>query len=191
MEAALIYIVPRILNEYHFVFDIRVFQGKPDLLKKLPQRLPIYRHYDPSSYRIVVVVDRDQDDCIVLKNKLETIATKAGLTTKTSLSGRFMVLNRVAIEELEAWFFGDVEAIRAVYPRVPASLGEQAMYRDPDAISGGTAERLEKLLQDHNYHPSGLEKVRAATEISQHMVPDRNRSKSFQAFRDALRDIFR
>ena len=42
---------------------------------------------------------------------------------------------------------------------------------------------------DAKYHPGGLEKIRAAQEISEHMDPDRNRSHSFQLFRDVLRSI--
>lgn len=56
------------------------------------------------------------------------------------------------------------------------------------AIKGGTWERLEQVLS--RYHAGGLQKLRAAEEIAQHMEPDRNRSKSFQVFRDALRDLF-
>lgn len=50
----------------------------------------------------------------------------------------FQVLNRLAIEELEAWFFGDVAALHSAYPRVPSTLGRRSRYRDPDAIRGGT-----------------------------------------------------
>lgn len=97
------------------------------------------------------------------------------------------MINRIAIEELEAWFFGDVSALHTAYPRVPETLDQKAIYRDPDAISGGTWEHLEHILKDD--HPNGLEKIRAATEISTHMDPDRNRSRSFQVFRDARREI--
>jgi hypothetical protein len=99
----------------------------------------------------------------------------------------FAVVNRIAIEELEAWFFGDIEAIHAAYSRFSMHTGQQARYRDPDAIKGGTREALERLLKDD--HPGGLEKVRAAWEISQLMKPERNRSKSFQVFRDTLLDM--
>ena len=54
----------------------------------------------------------------------------------------FQVVNRLAIEELEAWFFGDVEALHAAYCRVSINLQDQARYRDPDAIRGGTYEAL-------------------------------------------------
>ena len=40
------------------------------------------------------------------------------------------------IEELEAWFFGDIAAIHAAYPRISIHLGGRANYRDPDAITG-------------------------------------------------------
>jgi len=89
-------------------------------------------------------------------------------------------------EELEAWFLGDVKAITAAYPGVPPSLAHQAGFRDPDAILGGTWEALERVLQRAGYHRGGLEKIKAAREISQHMDPHRTSSKSFQVLRDGL-----
>ena len=97
---------------------------------------------------------------------------------------------RIAIEELEAWFFGDIPALKTAYPKIPASLTQKAPYRDPDNINGGTWEQPEKVLMEYGYHPGGLEKIRAAKEISEHMDPETKRSKSFQVFRDGLRSIF-
>ena len=186
--AELIYsLVPKILPNVNF--EIHPFDGKPDLLKNLPNRLKAYSSWDADDHFIVVLVDRDNDDCHKLKSLLETFAADAGLKTRSSSPDQFHVINRIAIEELEAWFFGDVEALHKAYPRVPKTLGKKAPYRDPDAITGGTSERLEKLLMDAKYHPGGLEKIRAAQEISEHMDPDRNRSHSFQLFRDVLRSI--
>lgn len=189
-EAALIYLVPQILDRQDFDFDIHPFQGKRDLLRKLPDRLKAYRHWINEDWRVIVLIDRDNDDCYQLKQKLEQIAADAKLSTRSrrGTEGKFQIINRIAIEELEAWFFGDVDAIKLAYPRVPSNLAQQALYRDPDAIRGGTWEQLEKVL--HDYHPGGLEKLRAAEEISQYMNPNRNRSKSFQVFRDTLRDLF-
>jgi Domain of unknown function (DUF4276) len=101
----------------------------------------------------------------------------------------FHVVNRIAVEELEAWFFGDVPALTAAYPRVPTSLGNQARYRDPDQIAGGTWEALERVLQSAGYHLGGLPKVAVAGNVSEHMDPDRNTSRSFQVFRDTLRRL--
>ncbi len=188
-EAALINLVPLILRDTDFEFEIYPFQGKQALLRKLPHRLKAYHHFTDSDWRVVVLVDRDDDDCHQLKASLERIAREAGLHTRTSTgsASNFQVLNRMAIEELEAWFFGDIPALRKAYPQVPSTLDKKAAYRNPDAITGGTWEQLERVLK--TYHPGGLEKVRAAEEISEHMDPDRNRSKSFQVFRDALRAI--
>lgn len=188
-EAALRNLIHRILPETQFDVRFHPFRGKQDLLKKLPGELKAYRHWIADNHYLIVLVDRDSDDCEILKRRLETYAVEAGLNTFSNSRERFKVINRIAIEELEAWFFGDVEALHAAYPRVPISIGERALFRDPDAISGGTSERLEKLLRDKGYQRGGLQKIRTAREISQHMDVDRNRSKSFQVFRDALRMI--
>ncbi len=104
-------------------------------------------------------------------------------------SGSARVLHRLAIEELEAWFFGDVPALQAAFSRVPASLAAKAPYRDPDAILGGTWESLQKVLQRAGHYRGGLQKIDAARRIAAHMDPDTNRSRSFRHFRDALRQI--
>lgn len=87
---------------------------------------------------------------------------------------------------MEAWFFGDVNALTAAYPGVPATLAKKEKYRDPDAIQGGTWEALERILQRAGYHLGGLSKIEAARAIAKHMTPEHNRSHSFQVFRDAL-----
>jgi hypothetical protein len=189
-EHALVTVLPSIIPGVDF--EIRVFRGKPDLLKKLPNRLKAYATWIAQADTcLVVLVDRDNDDCLMLKADMEKMASAAGLLTATTApaSRRPDMVNRIAVEELEAWFFGDVPALCRAYPRVPISLGQQAKYRDPDAIAGGTWEALEHVLQAGGYHQGGLAKVAAATEIAQHMNVDINRSRSFQAFRDGVRRL--
>ena len=65
-------------------------------------------------------------------------------------------------------------------------MPSQAKYRDPDAITGGTWEALERLLQKAGYFKTGLRKIEAARSIAAHMDPTRNTSQSFQVFRSAL-----
>lgn len=172
-------------------FNIYVLAGKQNLLKSLPTRLKSYRNWLPNDWYIVVLVDEDRQDCLALKQQLEQAAHDAGLLTKSAAGTkkRFQVINRIVVEELEAWFFGDVEALVAAFPRLPRTLARQTRYRDPDAIQGGTAEALERLLQKHGYQLEGLRKIEGARRIAEHMDPDRNRSKSFQVFRDALRKL--
>jgi hypothetical protein len=185
-EAALFNIVPKILQDVPF--RIHPFQGKRDLLGKLLPRLRGYRSWLPQDWKIVVLIDADDEDCIDLKAKLEEEARTAGLMTKSRRTRGvyFQVLNRLAIEELEAWFFGDIEALHSVYSRVPLNLDKKAKYRDPDAIKGGTWEALERELKKTGYFRGGFSKISVARDVSEHMIPERNRSKSFQVFHKGL-----
>jgi hypothetical protein len=189
-EAALQEIIPRLVNP-EISFRVHPFEGKPDLLKKLPDRLKAYRGWLPEDYRIVVLVDEDRQDCRRLKRQLEGMSLRAGFFTKTEPGprGAFQVANRIAVEELEAWFFGDPEAIVTAYPRVPAKFAHGRRFQNPDAIQGGTAEALGRVLQRAGYHPGGLGKVQAARDIARYMDPARNRSRSFRHFRDALEQL--
>ena len=189
-EAALKNFLPSILSE-ETTFAILPFSGKQDLLSQLPKRLKGYRKWLPEDWRIVVLVDQDRENCLALKAKLEDAAQQAGLATKSSVrrQGQFEVVNRIAIEEIEAWYFGDPAALKQAYPRLPDTIGRKAPYRNPDAIAGGTWETLERILKQSGYYPSGMPKVETARNVSKYMDPDRNISKSFQVFRDALREL--
>lgn len=188
-EAALQNIVPKILGA-GVSFRIHPHQGKSDLLAKLPGRLRGYRAWLPDDYRLVVLIDADRQDCRALKGRLEMEALAVGLPTKSSApeGSRFQVLNRLAVEELEAWFLGDVAALHAVYPRLDPNLERRARFRDPDAIHD-TWEALERELQRRGYSPGGLAKIQAARAISAQMDPARNRSRSFQVFRQGLLEL--
>jgi hypothetical protein len=189
-EAALRELFPKILG-VEVSFRTIVHEGKPDLLKKLPNRLRGYRSWIPADWRIVVLLDKDREDCRTLKAQLEQMAAEAGFTTKSRArkGRRFQVLNRLAVEEIEAWFFGDVGAMIKAFPRVPRNLAQKAGYRDPDAISGGTWEALERVLQRAGHFPGGLPKIETARKIARFMDPDVNRSKSFQVFREDLSQL--
>ncbi|MBF0273433.1 MAG: DUF4276 family protein [Magnetococcales bacterium] len=186
MEAALEHLLPKILGDTDF--EIRRFQCKNDLMKNLPKRLAGYAAWMPETWTILVLVDRDHDDCIMLKQQLENMARQAGLMTKTAAGSmhRFQVANRIAIEELESWFFGDWPAVQTAYPKVSTTIPNKARYRDPDAISGGTWESLEDVLKKAGYFNTGLRKLECARAVARHMEPARNTSRSFQAFHDAV-----
>jgi hypothetical protein len=149
-------------------------------------RLPTAVH---KKYRRIL----NSDDCHEIKSKLERAAIQARLITKSSAGSipRFQVLNRLAIEELEAWFFGDIQALHTAYPRISLGLGNRARYQDSDAIIGGTWEALARELKRAGYFPGGFSQITAAREISKFMAPERNRSKSFQVFRQGLIEMTR
>lgn len=184
MEAFLRALLPRLLPQDR-TFQVNPFQGKNDLLGRLGERLRGYASWLPDDWRIVVVVDRDDEDCRRLKRRLEEIARRAGVTTRTR-AGPWQLLNRIAIEELEAWYFGDWEGVRAVYPRVAATVPQRRGFRDPDAISGGTWEAFERVMQEHGYFKGGLGKIDAARALGAHIEPARSRSASFSAFCAAI-----
>jgi hypothetical protein len=186
-EEALTNLLAKILDG-RATFRIINLGGKPRLLRKLPSRLRGYKYILSEDRRLVILVDRDDDDCRQLKIRLEEHAAGAGLATKSSVGAGdiFLIVNRIIVEELEAWFFGDICALTKAYPRVPRSLGHRAKYRDPDAISGGTCEALHKVLREAGYHRAGFPKTEVARAVSRHMEPLRNRSRSFQIFVDGL-----
>jgi Domain of unknown function (DUF4276) len=189
-QEALLHLLPKILP-LETEYKIHSFQGKEDLLRKLPNRLAGYRAWIAEDWRIVVLVDRDNNDCKDLKTQLEAISLQSGFITKTTQNPNqpFQVLNRIMIEELEAWFFGDVPAICQAYPGMKTNLAQNAKYRDPDAIQGGTWEALQRELQKKGHFKTGLDKVKTAREIATAMDPARNRSTSFQAFLMGLKAL--
>jgi len=183
-EEALKNLVPRIIGPAHS-FGIKGYEEK-----KLVARLRGYKRIGGSQV-IVVLRDEDRKDCHQLKSRMEKMAQDGGLITKSQArpGQNYRLINRIAIEELEAWFFGDVPALVRAYPGVPDTLAEKAPYRNPDAISGGTWEALFRVLQKAGYYRALRRppKKELARKISAHMDPDRNRSRSFQVFREALK----
>jgi len=60
-EETLCHLLPKILGDL-ITFDTHSFQGKRDLLSKLPKRLKGYKGI-PDDWRIIILVDRDNQDC--------------------------------------------------------------------------------------------------------------------------------
>src|ERR1043165_5269308 len=122
MEAFVRSLLPRLLPAGR-TFEVHPFQGKSDLLGRLESRLRGYAAWLPEDWRIIVVVDRDDDDCRVLKRQLEDMAQRANLITRTNTgNSTWQLVNRIAIEELESWYFGNWDAVRSAYPRVSENV---------------------------------------------------------------------
>jgi len=190
MAVALELLLPRILNERRTVPKIIDHGSKQALLNNLPARLKGYARWPNPGLRVLVLVDRDDDDCRRLKTRLEDARRTAGLHSKTQPGpdGRFQVVNRIVVEELEAWFLGDVSALVTAFPGLPESLSHRQAFRDPDAVRGGTWEALHRLLKKSGYYAgsSKLPKIDVARRVAKHMDPARNRSASFRAFATGL-----
>jgi hypothetical protein len=91
--------------------DIR----REGLLDQLPAKLRAYgRTLDPATDRLLVLVDADDEPCLDLKRRL--------LETLESCDPRPVVLFRLAIEETEAFYLGDSQAIRKAFPQARLHL---------------------------------------------------------------------
>lgn len=181
------HLLPDIVQQ-RATFKVVNFGSKDKLRKNLEARLRAYkkRIEKGEALRLLVLVDRDADDCERLKAELERDAQRAGLSTKTAPDGegRFKVVNRVVVEELESWFIGDPEALRRAFPKLPAINPKKGIFANPD--NGGTWEALHRHLKKHGIYRSSYPKKEAARRIGAQMDVTRNRSTSFRNFRDGL-----
>ena len=181
-EEALRHLLPRVLGCRARAKVINL-GSKYKLLKALDHRLRAYRiRIDKGEdLRVMVLVDRDDDDCCRLKAKLERAATHAGLPTKSRPGNhRVRVVNRIVVEELESWFVGDPAALRKAFTKLPAIDAARGMFRNPD--HGGSWEALHRFLKKHGIYKNSYPKIEAARRIAPHMRIDQNRSASFRQF---------
>lgn len=99
----------------------------------------------------------------------------------------------LAIEEGEAWFFGDIQALKTAYPHCKTEVLSayvqdsicETWEKMADAIyPGGSAKLAQKGFQE-----IGKIKMEWAINIAPLMDPDRNLSPSFCEFRDFVRSF--
>lgn len=182
-EEALNHLLPRLIGR-RAQWGIINFGSKYRLLKVLPQRLAAYRQRvdQGEDLRVVVLVDRDHDDCVALKLQLEDAARQSGLATKSApdAQGRFFAVNRIVIEELESWFIGDPAALRQAFTSLPKIDETKGVFRNPD--NGGSWEALHRFLKKHGIYKSSFPKIDAARRIAPRLDLQANRSRSFQVF---------
>lgn len=181
-EEALGQILPKIVRGRARIKIVNM-RSKSNLLKKLPDRLRAYgdRLAKGEDLRVVVLVDRDADDCAQLKAEIERAASAAGLSSKSrpDVNGKFCLVSRIAIEELEAWFIGDTAALRRAFPSIKNS---RMNVSNPDNVSRGTWETLHRFLKGHGIYRNCYPKIEAARHISQYMDVTINTSRSFRVF---------
>ncbi len=187
-KAALEQLLPRLLPA-SCTYRVRAFEGWQDLLGDLKAVLQGYHRRilreGEADLRVVVLLDGD-GICASRKASLEEKAAEAGLLTKTAAgpSQLFHVLNRIAVQELEAWWLGDRDAIMAAYPGVKPHHFK-GLDRNPDQLPKPN-DALWSVLKQGRYFLSGKRKTQWATDISQQLDPARNMSVSFRYFCQGL-----
>src|SRR5690348_9361720 len=83
MEVVLRSILSQLANESsEHTWETHPHQGKQDLLKWLPGKMRAYSHWLPKKHpyhHIVIVLDRDSQDCKELKNYIQKIVANANM----------------------------------------------------------------------------------------------------------------
>ncbi|MBF0144040.1 MAG: DUF4276 family protein [Magnetococcales bacterium] len=160
------------------------------LLDRLPKLLRGYaetfRGYG-KNYRAIVVVVCDLDDRALsgFLGELGQVSAACSLAPGACFC--------IAIEEGEAWFLGDLAAIRGAYPEAR----EEVLSGYVNDSICGTWERLadaihpggSKGLSSQGWRAIGREKSRWAERIAPRMEVEENRSPSFVHFRNKLREL--
>ncbi|AXF84923.1 hypothetical protein DTO96_100639 [Ephemeroptericola cinctiostellae] len=127
---------------------------------------------------VFVVFDSDDKDPALFERELQTFYSGLNQPAEAIFS--------LAIEEMEAWLLGDMEAVMAAYPKAKSQIIQK--YQQ-DSVCG-TWEILARALNHKpeklKWHEAGALKSEWADKITPLMVLDNNISPSFIKFRDEL-----
>lgn len=154
------------------------------LLDQLPRLLQGYAR-TPGIDAVVVVLDSDRHDCVEFLTELMALASGCHPAPNT--------LFRLAIEEVEAWYFGDRDALVTAYPRAKTAVLRGYVQDSPcgtwellaDAVyPGGVA-----VIRKAGWPLPGQVKHEWAEKIGPLLDPERNLSPSFGKLRDGLRRL--
>ena len=156
--------------------------AKRILLDQLPRLLSGYGKV-PHSGTIIVICDLDK------RNREQFLVELHGVLNACNPKPEAYFC--LAIEEFEAWYLGDLAAIRKAYPKAKDNILNE--YKN-DSICG-TWELLadavfkggSKGLIKQGRQAIGKQKSIWADEISPHMVVDRNISPSFNNMLSKMR----
>lgn len=202
-KKALDILVPKIIDDSH-TYTVHSYKGigriprnmrdaddagKRILLDNLPKLLKGYGRtfagYQNYFAAVILVCDLDDKCQKTFRDQLYNILISCNPKPKT----RFCF----AIEEGEAWFLGDLNAIKAAYPNAKDPILNSYVN---DSICG-TWEKLadaiykggKATLAAKGSQAVGREKSKWAEEISPHMSIDNNQSPSFCHFREKIREL--
>ncbi|MCP9820255.1 hypothetical protein KBZ18_12250 [Synechococcus sp. Cruz-9H2] len=203
-KKALDILVPKIIGDVH-TFVVHSYKGigripknlgtsrdasKRILLDQLPRLLRGYgktfANYPPSYHAAVILVCDIDDKCLkVFRQELLNILNAVDPKPET----RFCI----AIEEGEAWFLGDIAAVKTAYPSAKDAVLNS--YEN-DSICGTWEQLADAVyrggaaaLSSKGWQAIGAEKSQWSEKISPHMNVAINASPSFAYFRQKLLEL--
>ncbi|WP_297452010.1 hypothetical protein, partial [Ferrovum sp.] len=158
--------------------------AKRILLDRLPRLLRGYGK-TPGIGAVVVVLDSDRRNCVDFLAELKALAAGCNPAPNT--------LFRIAIEEMEAWYFGDQHALTAAYPKARIEVLQRYQQDGvcgtwellADAVCPGGSAAIRRA----GWPLPGQVKHEWAEKIGPLLEPDRNISPSFGKLRDGLRRL--
>lgn len=144
-------------------------EGKSDLEKSIPRKIRAWQ--DPEA-RFVILRDNDGADCTVIKERLKSLVGDERST-----------LIRIACQELEAWYLGDLSAVGTAYQNQSlAGLQGKSKFREPDRLVSPSTE-LGKLVPYRKLRGSALLGENLGLDLAS------NRSSSFRVFFEGLKRL--
>lgn len=154
------------------------------LLNQLPRILQGYGK-TAGIDAVIVVLDSDKKDCITFLEQLKSVNEACNPKPNTMF--------RIAIEEIEAWYFGDPNALNIAYPKAKQQViknytqdsicGTWEMLAD--AIYPGGSSAVKKI----GWPLPGQIKHEWAQKIGPKMDVEDNKSYSFCKLRNGIRRI--
>lgn len=201
-KTALDIIVPKIIGNEH-TFNVHSYKGigripqglksnsdpkKRILLDQLPRLIQgfgkTFASYPPDYSAVLIIICDLDDRCLsAFRKELLDLVGKCNSSPETHFC--------IAIEEGEAWYLGDLVAVKAAYPNAKDVILNSYINDSicgtweklADAVFVGGSEKLSKLGRQR----IGEEKSIWAKNISPYMDVDKNQSLSFCYFRNKLR----
>lgn len=161
--------------------------SKRALLNQLPKLLSGYGRtyqYNQKENVVVLVCDLDNKNKTVFLNELNEVLSKCKPSPQVCFC--------LAIEECEAWLLGDKDAIKKAYPKAKENI--LLNYKNDsicgtwellaDAIYAGGSVKLKKI----GFIEIGLQKTIWAKTICPHIDVNRNKSPSFNYFKQRIQE---
>ena len=199
---ALEILVPKIVGHEH-TFRVKAYKGigriprnlakktdpkKRILLDQLPKLLRGYgqtfSHYPPDCPAVLFVVCDLDDKCQrVFRSELVGIVNNTIPKPDTYIC--------FAIEEGEAWFLGDIPAVKNAYRNakdgVLNSYANDSICRTWECLANAVVSGGSQALSKGGWQAIGAEKSVWSERIAPHMNVDANNSPSFCYFREKIR----